>query len=95
VVKVDMDVTLGANVKVNAGVPGKTLKHVIKKPDASADIERSRPVKVDTDGNFRFSRLAFDRRFAHVSLTSWNVSGSGPWQEEGLTMHKGRRNADI
>jgi hypothetical protein len=67
---VDMQIALGADMQVNARMLRKALEHVIQKSDAGADVEFAGAVKVNRDGNFRFARLAFNRCFAHLQMTS-------------------------
>src|ERR1700687_3540978 len=76
VMKIDVNVTLGAHLEVDGRVLGKALKHMVQKADPGLDVVRSRAVELEADLDLGFARLALDGGTAHFKAFAKSGSTS-------------------
>jgi hypothetical protein len=67
VVVVDMQVALGLDGHVDAGMPRQQIEHVVEKADPGVDPGRAGAVEVDGDLDVGFLGGALDLRLTHGS----------------------------
>ncbi len=70
VVIIDMQVALGLDRDVHAGMPGQQVQHVVEKADAGLDLRAAGAVEGDLDRDVGFLGFALDLGFAHDSSRS-------------------------
>ena len=70
VVVVDVQVALGLDGQVDAGMARQQVEHVVEEADAGRDRRRAGAVEIDRDLDVGFLGGALDRTFAHERVSS-------------------------
>jgi hypothetical protein len=67
---VDVEITRGVDVEIEAAVPRDELEHVIEKSDSGRDSITPTPVELETERDRRFLGLPIDYAAPHSTSSS-------------------------
>jgi hypothetical protein len=78
VVVVDVQIALGLECNVDAGMAGEQVEHVVEEADAGRDRRYAGAIEIERDLDVGFLGGALDRAFAHVRTSNPPSSYQGP-----------------
>jgi histidinol-phosphate aminotransferase len=82
VMRIDVQITLGFDLKINQTMTGDLIKHVIKERNISGEFTLTRPIQIQTNGDLGFEGISGDFSLPHGgTIAKWqknylSVSGS-------------------